>query len=211
MGSCYGLLPGMAEAATTLSSMATDNGPIKVDATGTKLTVEGGTYTWSDNVIGGTVTNQTTHETTVINNVKISGATITMAGYLAAGSGSDATLTINGSTISGGDENTELFLAGTYTESGDVNNGHLIIEGDSNVGPTESNVGVKGIYGGYTGSGSVSDSSVTISAGTVKLDQSVINIAGGLTGSGTATGNKVNIEGGTITAAGSIESFQKFP
>ena len=103
MGSCYGLLPGMAEATETLSSMATYDEHITVDDTGTKLTVAEGTYEWSQDFTGGTGTNKTTNEPTVINDVTISGATITLivgydGGSLAAGSGSGATLTIDGRT-----------------------------------------------------------------------------------------------------------------
>ena len=191
MGSCYGLLPGMAEATINLGTSLEDN---KITLDGTAVTVKSD-YTWSDNVIGGTTSDNVT-----IDNVTISGATITLKNgvYLAAGSGSKATLTINGSTIKT-DGSTGSYLYGIKAAgTEDASGGHLIIQGDSSVS------GVDGIEGGDTTSGKASENEVTISAGTVTLSVGGPDIAGGLTG-GTASNNKVNIKGGKITAAGSIE------
>ena len=194
MGSCYGLLPGMAEANTiNLGTSLEDN---KITLDGTTVTVKSD-YTWSDYVIGGTTSDNVT-----IDNVTISGATITLkkSVYLAAGSGSKATLTINGSTIKT-DGSTGSYLYGIKAAgTEDASGGQLIIQGDSS-----SVSGVNGIEGGDTTSGKASENEVTISAGTVTLSVGVPDIVGGLTLDGTASNNKVNIKGGKITAAGSIE------
>ncbi len=193
MGSCYGLLPGMAEATINLGTSLEDN---KITLDGTAVTVKSD-YTWSDNVIGGTTSDNVT-----IDNVTISGATITLkkSVYLAAGSGSKATLTINGSTIKT-DGSTGSYLYGIKAAgTEDASGGQLIIQGDSS-----SVSGVNGIEGGDTTSGKASENEVTISAGTVTLSVGGPDIAGGLTLDGTASNNKVNIKGGKITAAGSIE------
>ena len=197
MGSCYGLLPGMAEAATITLTSDSDYAKAHTDTVtfnGTTVKLSGTHDFTNDDVTGGTEKGS----------MVLDGATITMGGYLAARSGSAGTLTIQGNSIIQGTEYSSESptnrLMGTYAATGDATDSHVTIEGASTVKE------ISGISGGYAVSGAATGNTVTIQADTNKNAPTInTKIRGGVTlGYGEARNNKVTISAGSISGDISI-------